>query len=604
MSKKIVPIDYTSRNFESIKNDLIQHAKRYYSDVYKDFNEASFGSLMLDTTAYIGDILSFYLDYQANESFLDTAAEFDNIIKLGRQTGFKFTSSNTSTGIATFYISVPANSYGLGPDMNYAPILKKGSAFATKSGARFILNEDVRFDGARNEVRVSQVDPTTGAPTHYAIKSQGTVISGIIATERKTIGDYRRYLSVPLSQENILEILSVYDLEGNEYFEVDNLAQNIIYRSVSNRNSADAELAKEVIKPFMVPRRFVVDRNIRTTTLQFGASSDVIINDTETMLAEPTNVILDIFGKDYVSSDYFDPNKLLNSDKMGVAPSNTDLLVSYRYNNVNTPVNFAVNTLTKVIAPIFEFDDEASLTKSKVSATKASLEVVNQVALLGDSRVVDSTELKKRIENSFSAQGRAVTETDYKALIYSMPSKYGTVKRVAVKRDDSSYKRNLNLYVLCEDQTGALTVPNQTVKNNIKSWILRNKMLNDSVDIIDGKVVNYGITFTAVGASGTGAKSKYDILTEAVEQLKKDFSYVMDFGEPLSVTKVYDSLKKVTGLIDVVSVTIEEKIGGVYSDAQFNFKSSTSVDGRYINVPQNVIMELKYPNSDIKGTII
>jgi hypothetical protein len=601
MSKKIVPINYTSRDFESIKGDLIQHAKRYYSEVYKDFNEASFGSLMLDTTAYIGDMLSFYLDYQANESFLDTAAEFENIIKLGRQTGFKFTSSNTSMGIATFYINVPANSYGLGPDMNYAPVLKKGSAFSTKSGARFILNEDVRFDGARNEVRISQVDQGTGAPTFYAIKSQGTVISGIIATERKTVGDYRRYLTVPLSQENILEILSVYDIEGSEYFEVENLAQNIIYRAVTNRSAADSDLAKEVIKPFMVPRRFVVDRNLRTTVLQFGASSDAVIDDPENMLAEPTRVVLDIFGKDYVSSDYFDPNKLLNSDKMGVAPSNTDILVTYRYNNLGTPVNFAVNTLTKVVSPIFEFADEQNLNKSKVSATRTSLEVTNQVALLGDSRTVDSTELKKRIENSFSAQGRAVTETDYKALIYSMPNKYGSIKRVTIKRDDNSYKRNLNLYVLCEDQEGHLTAPNQTVKNNIKNWVLRNKMLNDSIDIMDGKVVNFGISFTAVGAS---SRSKYDILTDAVNQIKKDFSRTMEFGEPITIISVYDALKKVTGLIDVVSVTIEEKIGGAYSDAQFNFKASTSADGRYINVPQNVVMEMKYPNSDIKGTII
>ena len=90
MSKKIVPINYTSRDFQTIKSDLIQHAQRYYSDVYKDLNQSSFGSLMLDTVAYVGDVLSFYLDYQVNESFLDTAAEFENIIKLGRQVGYKF----------------------------------------------------------------------------------------------------------------------------------------------------------------------------------------------------------------------------------------------------------------------------------------------------------------------------------------------------------------------------------------------------------------------------------------------------------------------------------------------------------------------------------
>ena len=66
-------IRYTSRDFESIKNDLVEYTRRYYSDTYKDFNAASFGSLKLDTVAYIGDILSFHLDYKVNESFLDSA---------------------------------------------------------------------------------------------------------------------------------------------------------------------------------------------------------------------------------------------------------------------------------------------------------------------------------------------------------------------------------------------------------------------------------------------------------------------------------------------------------------------------------------------------
>jgi hypothetical protein len=126
-------------------------------------------------------------------------------------------------------------------------------------------------------------------------------------------------------------------------------------------------------------------------------------------------------------------------------------------------------------------------------------------------------------------------------------------------------------------------------------------MINDSIDILDGKVVNYGITFTAIGSND---KSKYDILTDAVNQLKADFSMLPDFGEVLNITDVYNSLKKVNGIIDVVSVSIDEKIGGVYSDSQFSFKANTSSDGRYINVPANVVMELKYPNSDIKGTIL
>ena len=104
MQKKIIPINYTSRDFDSIRQELENFARRYYPNTYQDFNEASFGSLMLDTVAYVGDILSFYLDYQTNESFLDSAVEYSNVLRLARQLGYKQTTSPASYGLLTFYI--------------------------------------------------------------------------------------------------------------------------------------------------------------------------------------------------------------------------------------------------------------------------------------------------------------------------------------------------------------------------------------------------------------------------------------------------------------------------------------------------------------------
>ena len=98
MSKKNVAINYTSRDFESIRRDLEEFAKRYYPNTYKDFNRASFGSLMLDSVSYIGDILSFYLDYQMNETFLDSAIEYNNVVRLARQLGYKLQTSPSSYG--------------------------------------------------------------------------------------------------------------------------------------------------------------------------------------------------------------------------------------------------------------------------------------------------------------------------------------------------------------------------------------------------------------------------------------------------------------------------------------------------------------------------
>lgn len=598
MAKKIIPIKYTSRDFNSIKSDLIEHAKRYYENSYKDFNEGSFGSLMVDSVSYIGDILSFYLDYQANESFLETASEFNNIIKHGKQVGYKFSNTNSSAGIATFFISIPAN--GLAPNLSYAPILKKGSVFSTFNGGKYILNEDVRFDNPNNEIRVLKTDDN-GSPITYAIKAKGLVVSGIIGSETVKIGDYKRFNKIRLQQQNIIEVLSVFDTEGNEYYEVDYLSQNVIFKSVTNKNVDDSYLAKEILKPFLVPRRFTIDRELLDTYLQFGASSDVVATDEANGFAEPTRALLDIYGKDYISSDFYDPSRILNSDKMGVAPSNTTLTVTYRYNDASLSTNAATNTLILVTTPNFEFTDRNNLSNTIISNVISSLEVTNESPLLGDITIIDSDELKRRIQNSFATQGRAVTENDYEALCYTMPTKYGSIKRVNVVKDNNSLKRNLNIYVLCQGADTFLTAPNQTVKNNLKTWLNNSKMLNDTIDILDGKVVNYSIQFTAVGSSD---RAKYDILSDAVNQIKEDLSLLPDFGETFYITNIYNSLKKVEGLIDVVNVTIEPKVGGAYSDVNFDIKSNTSPDGRYISVPKNVVMELKFPINDIKGTIL
>ena len=120
---KNVSIKYTSREFETIKDDLIEHAKRFYPDNYKDFTTPSFGSMVFDSVSYVGDILSYYLDYSVNESFMETAVEFDNIRKHARSFGYKFKGVGSSYGIVAFFILCPSNSDGTAPNLDLQVIL-------------------------------------------------------------------------------------------------------------------------------------------------------------------------------------------------------------------------------------------------------------------------------------------------------------------------------------------------------------------------------------------------------------------------------------------------------------------------------------------------
>jgi hypothetical protein len=77
-----------------------------------------------------------------------------------------------------------------------------------------------------------------------------------------------------------------------------------------------------------------------------------------------------------------------------------------------------------------------------------------------------------------------------------------------------------------------------------------------------------------------------------------------DIGERWYISDVYNILKQAAGVVDVVDVTVTSKTGTVYSDTGLRLADFTDPDGRYIDPPENVILEVKYPNSDIKGTVL
>ena len=272
MPKKLQPINYTSRDFDSIRRDLEDYAKRYYPNTFKDFNEASFGSLMLDTVSYIGDILSFYLDYQTNESFLETAVEYENVVRLARQMGFRLNTNPSSFGVLTFYVQIPASTTG--PNLAYAPILKAGSSFSSTGGGIYTLLEDVDFSKTGNQIVAGQINSATGSPSTFVIRATGRAVSGRVLVKEVEIGEFQRFTRVQLETSNIAEVISVVDTEGHEYYEVDNLSQNVIYKAIPNTNTSTNGTVGNILKASPVARRFTVERNNDETYLQFGYGSD------------------------------------------------------------------------------------------------------------------------------------------------------------------------------------------------------------------------------------------------------------------------------------------------------------------------------------------
>jgi hypothetical protein len=600
MIKKF-PIRYTSRDFSSIKEDLVQYSKKYYSETFRDFSEASFGSLMLDTVAYVGDIMSYVIDYQTNETFLTTALEQTNIRKIASQLGYKFNFNNSSQGRLSFYVLLPANSIGTGPNLDYAPIIRKGSSFKDSAGSvKFILLEDVNFNNSNLDCRVARVNNQTGNPTYYALKAYGEVISGIYDSEKINVPDFTKFPIFKLSRTNINEIISVTDSDGNEYFQVDYLSQNIVYKKIETIDAISGD-ANTIMVPYVANRRFIVESDGLYTYLRFGGGRFATENlSRPDLLAEPSRKVLQMDGASSISDRYLDPYNLVNNDNLGLAPENTTLTINYRYNTSNS-VNIQAGALNSVSRVDTFFRNRENLFDNNVDSVIASIEVINEEPITKGYTSLSNEELKFNTLSSFHMQNRIVTQEDYEAACYNIPNSFGSVKRAKALKNTKNNKNNIDLYVISEDSNGNLVKTNSTTKNNLKKWLNKSRIMTDTVDIYDAKIINIGINFSILVDPGHVAPT---VLNSCIEQLIYFYSVKPQIGQPIYITDIYRELRKVKGLLDVRDVEIVSLSGIPYSNIPYDIKKYTTKDDRYVYLPKNAIFEIKTPREDIKGYIV
>lgn len=114
MANNYIPqVDYTSRDYASIREDLIDLIPEY-APLWTNRDPADFGMTILETFSYMGDILNYYIDKSANEAFISTASQRDNVLQLAKLLGYKPTESTAATVTVSFTnttaspITVPA----------------------------------------------------------------------------------------------------------------------------------------------------------------------------------------------------------------------------------------------------------------------------------------------------------------------------------------------------------------------------------------------------------------------------------------------------------------------------------------------------------------
>lgn len=588
--------NFTNVTFDEIKKKLLERAKTYYPDTYKDFNASSFGALMFDMVAMMSEQLNFYANFVANENFTQTSRQFSSLEKRGKENGIQINNSITSTGIVKFYTAIPADSTLGTIDTSYSHRILKGAVVTTDTGGRFTTTEDVVVDLSADKIVGTTFSNDASRVTYYVYESEAPVVSGEERTISVNVGTYQKFLKVEVKDFTVSEILKVEDLNGNEYYEVDNLSQNVIYLPLSDRAGSDNTTPSK-LTAFPVPRRFMVEHDQGRTFLVFGFGSEN--NLKVKSVADPSDIALKQTAKNYVSDNVFDPVKLLSTDKFGVAPQNTTLNITYRSNTTENS-NAGVNSINSISSAEVVFEGESDLDSTKVDFIRSSAGVKNLEPINGTLSFSTTQEVSQMLKASLGSQGRAVTLQDYVASSYAMPSKFGSIKRAAIVRDINDLKRNLNMYVVSQDIDGNLQQASTSLKNNLKNWLNSVRMVTDTIDIFDAKIINLGLEIDVV----VSQKSNFTtVLSEIREKLFEDLTLTKsEIGQSFSIGEVEKILSSIPSVVRFNSVKVVSKSGTGYSDIRYDISSNVSPDGGLIYIPEDSIWELKNA-SDITGKV-
>ena len=601
-------IKYVGKDFDSFKSNLINFTKTYFPNSYSDFSETSPGMLFMELSSYVGDVMSFYVDNQIQENFLQYARQTDNIYALAYMFGYKPRTTGLANVYLDFYQILPAINGQ--PDFNYSLSIGTNTVVTSKSNPNisFIIEEPIDFSVS------SSYDPTTtsiyeisgNTPTRFLLRKTRKAISGNINTSTFSFGSPTEFPTITLTGDNIAGIIDIVDEDNNKWYEVDYLAQDLIYDSIKNtnindpNNYQDSNDAPYILKTKQVQRRFVtLFLNKRTLQIQFG-SGNPSDKDVE-ILPNPSNVGLGLpFGKNKLTTAY-SPLNFVFTNTYGIAPSNTKLTVRYLTGG-GVSSNVPSGDLTKISNTYIKFNN-SNLNTSISQNVLNSVGVINETAADGGKDGDTIEEIRQNAISNFSSQMRSVTQDDYLIRALSLPSKYGNIAKAYIQKSDAKNKEtNLDLYVLSYDINNNLTTSSSTLKNNLKKYLNQSRTIGDTISIKNAFIINIGCEFNIVSLP---QYNNNEVLIKCISSLKDYFSIdKWQINQPIILSDLYIILSKIEGVQTVKDIKIINKTGSTSGYSQWAYDIDGANQNKIIYPSLDPsIFELKFPSNDIRGSV-
>lgn len=599
-------VKFLNKDFQGFKRDLIKFSQAHHSGVFQDFNESSPGMAILELQAAVGDSLAFYLDQQFNELKQDTARQIENAAAFAESKGYRPQGKAAAIGTQTFFLEIPAtNLRGAAiPDDDYAPILKMGAKVQGPNGVFFETIDDLNFatsslDNPRY-ITGSRFDSVTGIPTHFAVKKDIEVVAGSTQVATFTVGDFQPFLELELNDEDVLEVLSVIDSDGNIWYEVDYLARDTIFDSSVNTGE-DSDTVPFILKLIPAPRRFITKRNVKTnkTTLIFGSGDGINFDDE--LVPNLADLALPLAGRRTFSSYALDPQNFLKTRSLGLSPYNVTITVRYRVGGGEL-TNVPAASINNVSEAILDFST-TNLNVTKKAQVISSLETLNVKRTDGGGPAETISEIKVNSDAFFAAQDRCVVREDYVARVLSLPAKFGKPHKVYAARTNNLINVNsVDIHILTKDADGHLTQASSNLLANIKTYISKYSGLNVGVNILRADIINLRLEF---GVVVSPKLNRTEVLTKCLA-VARDYLNVDKFqiGEPIVLSDLSAELQNIFGVISVYklhfkNVFCSQHDDKGYSTTRFDIRASTANNILYC--PTNAIFEIKYPSKDIQG---
>ena len=655
-------INYLNKDFGQFRQNLIEYAKTYFPQTYSDFNESSPGMMFIEMASYLGDVLGYYIDDTLKESLMITAEDKANVIALSNYLGYKPKVTSPALTKLAVYQRVPVNSSNE-PDSNFYLRIKEGMEVEASNGVLFRTTELLDFND-ETEREISVLDQDGNTPTAFLIKKYVNVISAELKEISINFSSTPSAFSkIQIADTNVIDIYDVRDFSGNKWYEVPYLAQETVYVDYGITEKTDMDLnefkgqpntASNVLKLIKTSRRFVKQVNEdNTTTIVFGGGSNT--SGDETFIPNLKNVGLGLNSSINRLNESFDPANFLKTNTYGQSPTG-EMIVSYL---VGGGVTSNVGKGEIIRIQTIEFDDDTSsfdeFELRQYRSVKNSVAVENEEPATGGRGAETINEIRQNALANYGSQNRAVTRKDYQVRALSMPSKYGAVAKVYCapdgeldnnspasilanpnslqqftdlvtslnernlseiqikeevrnfitgKQSDSKEKNNpfaINLYVLGYDSNKKLTSLNRTVKENLKTYMSEYRLMTDSINLLDGFVINIGVDFEI---RVYGGYNKREVLVNCINEIIIYFTIDdWTFNQPINISELELLIASVEGVQSVPKCQILNKCGGNYSNVSYNISNATKNKMVYPSLDPSVF-EMKFPNKDIQGRVV